>query len=129
MLEEGGADALDHPRHRRAPDETEGHRLVTPVQGFAQQALSGRHGAEQGLAPCRRAIVHARHDPAWRALEYSDLFGDLDQLGNDLNSAGTGPDHSNALALQVIVVVPAGAVDALAFKGVDTGNFRQAGVG
>lgn len=94
---------LEQPRGLR---HREPNRLVYPVDTRAQGRPSARNGREDPPQPRRNRVVGPRHHPGRGALVELE-FGDLtDDLGHDLNGAGPGADHRDALAGKVDVVVP-----------------------
>ncbi|CAM5497407.1 hypothetical protein STANM337S_03614 [Streptomyces tanashiensis] len=85
-----------------------------PQKDAPAQGGRGRERAvEPALGGADRA-VHARHDPGGRALEEGELPDLALDLGHDLDGGGAGADHGDALAAQVVVVVPARRVEDLA---------------
>ena len=74
--------------------------------------------AKSSCAAAGVGDVQPGHHPAGRALEDLDELGLLDQLGDDLDGAGAGADDRDPLAGEVVVVVPAGAVDLVALDSV-----------
>ena len=123
------AEALGHAGQRRVPDHRHGHGFVGPEQRLAHRLLAGGHFLEQLLVPVRRFEIRTRHHPARRALEHFQLAHGFYQLRNNLNAAGAGADHRHALAGEIVVVVPARAVNLLAFEFVQAFDVREAGVG
>lgn len=101
----------DAPQHPAAQLGGEGDRPV-------QQALRAGDGA-----------VEAGHHPGRGALEEGEP-ADLRLDGrHDLDRGGAGAHHGDALAAQVVVVVPACGVEDLAGEGLKTGDARDLRVG
>ena len=123
------AEALGHAGQRRVPDHRHGHGFVGPEQRLAHRLLAGGHFLEQLLVPVRRFEIRTRHHPARRALEHFQLAHGFYQLRNNLNAAGAGADHRHALSGEVVVVVPARAVNLLALELLQAFDVREAGVG
>ncbi|ESU48605.1 hypothetical protein P376_3422 [Streptomyces sp. HCCB10043] len=99
-----------------------------PEQSTACGAGGGYRPVECALGLADGA-VHARHDPGRGALEERELRGLRLYRGDDLDRGGAGADHRDALAGQVVVVVPAGGVEDLAGEGVEPGYVGHLGVG
>ncbi len=123
------AKAGDQPGQRGVPHQGRRAGLVTPEQRLAGKLLSGRHFREQRLGRRRGGDVEPRQHPAGGALEDLDELGLLDELRDDLDGTGAGADDGDSLAGEVVVVVPAGAVDLVAPIGVQAADVGQLVVG
>ncbi len=97
-----------------------GHvELAPPVDRGAVDPLHSWHPPERQLLQGGVVAVVPADDPRWRALvdvEPGHLGGDL---GHDLDGGGAGADHRDALALEVVVVVPGRGVEDLPGEGLE----------
>ena len=121
LLRRGGQLRVD----REARDEA----LASPVDARAVGPLHERDVPEGEPLDAGVVAVVARHHPGSGALvdvEVRDLLGDL---GHDLDRRRAGADHRDALAGQVVVVVPARRVEDLAGEGVDAVDLGQSRLG
>jgi hypothetical protein len=91
---------------------------MAPIQGLTRKILGSRHFGEQRLSHRGGGDVEPRQHPTRRALENLDELGLLDQLGHDLHGARPGADDRDAFTGEIVVVIPSGAVDGVAFVGV-----------
>jgi hypothetical protein len=121
----GLAQPGDQSGQRRVPHQGRGACLVAPEQQLTGNVLCGRDFGEQLLRPVGRWEVQAGHYPAGRALVDLHELGLLHQLRHDLNGARAGADDGHPLTGEVVVVVPVGAVDHLAFVRVDATDVGQ----
>src|SRR5690554_694684 len=92
------------------------------IECFADGGLTHGRFAEQRLVPVPCGEVRPWHDPRRSALEYRQLAGAFGQLRYDLYGAGTRADHRDAFALEVVIMIPGGAVYLLALKLVQAGK-------
>ena len=102
---------------------------MAPEQQLAGQVLCRRNFGEHILGQFGSGEVQPGHHPAGGALVYLDELGDLDQFGHQLNRTGTGADDGHPLAGEVVVVIPAGAVDHLACVAVEATDVGQLVIG
>lgn len=104
--------------------EGEKARLVKPEDAESVQALDTGNLAEAALLRLGVGIVAARHDPRRRALEDGERGNALGNLGHKLRAARTVANHGDALAREVVIVVPPGRVKDLALELVEAGDVR-----
>jgi hypothetical protein len=91
-----------------------------------------RFRAGQTQSPVRQlgqGHVELRETPDRCALKYCELLDDRRDLRDQLHSRGAGADHGDALAGQVLVVIPAGGVHDGAAERVDAVDVGQLGHG
>ena len=100
--------AADQPVEQAVADEILDEPLEAPHAGNAAQ-----HRALQ----CGRRPVHPRHDPPGRALKHGHVRRARLDLGDELDRRCARPDDRDALAAQVVIVVPAGRVKDRALEG------------
>ena len=114
---------------RRGRQGERGHvALATPVDPGAVEPLEAGEKPEAEPLDRRVRTVAARHHPGRGALvdvEVADPFGDG---GHDLDRRRPGADHGDALAGEVVVVVPARGVEHLAGEAVDARDLGQLGL-
>jgi hypothetical protein len=99
---------------------------VTPEQCLSRKLLNGRYFGEQRLSRGGGGAIEPWQHPAGGALEDLDELGLFDELWDDLDRTRAGADHGDPLAGEVVVVVPAGTVDLVAFirvEAADVGPF------
>jgi hypothetical protein len=101
---------------------------MAPEQHLPGKLLSSGDFREQRLHRRRGGDVHAREHPAGRALKHLDESGLLHQLRDDLDRAGAGADHGDPFAGEIVVGIPAGAVDLVALEAVQAADVGEAGV-
>jgi hypothetical protein len=123
------AQAGDETGQRTVPHQRGGGDLMSPVQRLAGELLCGRDFREQPLCGCGHRHVQPRQHPARRALEDLDEVRLLDQFRDDLHGAGTRSDDGDTLAGEVVVVVPARAVNHLARIRVNASDVGQLVIG
>ena len=70
-------------------------------------------------------VVAPGQKPVAGPLEHAEVAGLLRHLGHELDRRGAGPDHRDARAAQVIVVIPARRVKAVAAKAIQTRESRD----
>ena len=90
--------------------------LEGPVHRDAGGALHQRNPAEHLLDRFRDRAIGLGLDPRGRALEQVQLGRLLGHAGHELDRAGPGSDDSDALAPEVVVVVPLRRVEDLALE-------------
>ena len=108
--------------------EPEHERLAAPVDGGAHGALRGREAAVQPALEARRRAVGVRQDPRRGALEdvhRADLRLDA---RHELDRRRAGADDRDALAGEVVLVVPLGRVEDLALEAPQPADLRHGGV-
>ena len=86
-------------------------RLVDPVDAGAHRRPRARDVGEHLAASLRERVVGPRHHPRGGALVELQRRDVLDDLGHDLDGAGAGADHRDALAGEVDAVVPLRGVE------------------
>ena len=101
---------------------------MAPEQRLARKLLDGGNFGEQGLQRLRGRRLQTRQHPAWGALEHLDEPGLLDQFGDDLDGAGTGTDYGDSFAREVVVVIPARAVNLVSLIAVQAAHVGEADV-
>jgi hypothetical protein len=126
-FEVGPGDALDN-LHAAGVLEPERVQLTGPVDGGAGGLLGGGDEAEQAALAAAQVAVVAGDDPRRGALVDVDVAGDGLDLGHELDGRGAGPDHGDALAGEVVGVVPGRGVEQPAGEGVDPGDVGQPGL-
>src|SRR3546814_14970732 len=67
-------------------------------------------------------MVFARDDPRRRALEDGEVLHPIDDARHDLDRAGAGADHADALAREIDRCVPARGVELRAGETLAAGN-------
>ena len=97
-------------RCQRDPQHRDRDRLAGPVDRRADQPLERREAPVGGALEAGQAPVAARHDPRRGALEEVELRDRRLDLGHELDRARARADHRDALALEVVVVIPGGGV-------------------
>ena len=112
----------------RVLDEAEHPRLAAGVDATAHELL--QHGEAREQAPLPRADrpVRVRHDPRRRALDDVQMRDVLLDLGHELDRRRAGADRGDALALEVVVVVPAGGVERLPLEVLEPLDGRRLGL-
>ena len=109
------------------------HRRATPPP-YARTSRSGttwrstaRGSAASASRPeCPRGSRGVGQDPRRRALEYHDVAGLLGDLGNELERAGAGADDGDALAAEIVLVLPARRMEGDACEAFAPGDVREA---
>ena len=91
------------------------HRQRLPVFEDEPAPINLKTGDVPDRRPDRPrvAAILARHEPVAGALEDYEPAHLLGDLGHELHRAGARPDHRDPLAAQVVVVIPAGGVEAV----------------
>ncbi len=119
----GVAQLPAHERRRaRAPEQAERarvadhqrQRLAVLVDEAAPERLHARDVTDRPRHERRVGAVAARHEPVARPLEDGQVPHVARDLGHELDGARAGSDHCDALAAQVVVVVPLRRVEAVA---------------
>ncbi len=124
--EGGRAGAPDAPEGAGVADQ-HGQRLAVVEHESPSELLQARNPFEGGLGEGGVGPVLARQEPVPGALEdgqLSDLGGDL---GHELDGARARPDDPDALALEGVVVVPFGGVEAVSLKALGFGDGGRVG--
>jgi len=108
---------LEHLHDPRAVDEA-GHEqeLLAPVDHGPGQLLEQREATVGAALEASRGAVGARHDPRRGALKDVERAHARLDLGHELDRRGARADHPDALAVEVVVVVPLGRVEDLALE-------------
>ncbi len=108
----------EHPRVHEGDDR----RLARGVDPAAHRRLGGRQRAVDPARALGDRVVQARHDPWGGALEDRQALDLGLDLGDELDRRGAGADDRDALAGEVVSVVPARRVEHRALERVDAGN-------
>ena len=105
-------------------NEPRQHGLLPPVDRDPHCLLQGRDRVVQPLLELRDVPVRTREDPRRRTLEDGELTGRFRHVRDELHRGGPRAQDRHALAAQVVVVVPLGAVEHRALEVLDPGNVR-----
>jgi hypothetical protein len=107
--------------------EAEDEQLAPRVDAAAHELLQRRQTVVEALLPAPDRAARVRHDPRRGALDHVHQGGLLLDLWHELDRRGAGADGGDALAAEVVVVVPARGVEGLALELVqplDGGDLR-----
>ena len=107
------ADPAERPRVADAG----GERLAVVEDERAAGGLEFGDVPDGGFDGARVRVVLARQEPVARALEDDELLGLGGDLGDELDRARARADDRDALARQVVVVVPLGGVERVPLEG------------
>ena len=104
-------DLLGAAHDLRVLDEAQQEALAAPVDAAAHGLLQERQRPVQAALDARRRPVGVRQDPRRGALEDVHLADAVGDLRHELDRRGAGADDRDALAGEVVVVVPLGGVE------------------
>lgn len=113
--------------HRAWMADHQRQRFAVVVQEVPPEALDARDVLDGRPDERRRRTVLARQKPVPLPLEHDHLRRLPCDLGYELHRACTSPDHRDALAAEVVAVIPLRGVEAVARElvaAVDAGKRR-----